>query len=146
MGDRGNIFLIDNTLRANNEDRPLGVFIYAHWNGSDLARLVRDALAKRWRWDDSQYLARIIYDTCVGDAFGKELSWGLSTHSVGDAEHPFVCVDLDNQEVYFADSDYYNPAKLDTPIPKPLPGKRWSFKDYVALSDKDLDKAFLWRG
>ena len=90
MGDRGNVQL--------SYDDGSEIYIYAHWHGSVLAQRVRSALAKKWRWDDPQYLARIIYDEVVGDEFGEETGFGLSTE-IGDGDVR-ITVLMDQQKVH----------------------------------------------
>ena len=59
MGDRGTVEIH-------------GVYLYTHWGASDLIDVVREALAKKWRWDDESYLARIIFDTMLDGSHGTE--------------------------------------------------------------------------
>ena len=49
MGDRG-------FVKIN------GIGIYTHWGATELEQTVARALNKKWRWDDENYLARIIFD------------------------------------------------------------------------------------
>ncbi len=94
MGDRANVF-----VTSDHPTKPgCGVFIYTHWGGDHLAEDVLTALAKEWRWGDSAYLTRIIYDTVVGEEAGKETGYGISP-GICDNEHPIVVVDTCHQEV-----------------------------------------------
>ncbi len=55
MGDRANVL-----IKEDSKDG--GVFLYTHCSGSDLPKILQKAIAKKWRWGDSPYLARIIFD------------------------------------------------------------------------------------
>ena len=71
MGDRGQV-------KIN------GVYLYTHWGGSRLIDDVKDALRKRWRWSDEEYLARIIFDVMIGGEQGSETGYGIGTEIHGD--------------------------------------------------------------
>ena len=75
MGDRRNIFITENgdTLASNK-----GIYLYTHWNGSSLTDTLKNALAKKWRWDDDAYLARIIFCEMVKGAEMDETGYGIS--------------------------------------------------------------------
>ncbi len=111
MGDRGNIVLQD------NEDRQ--IFIYSHWTGSRMVEDLRKTLRRaRDRWDDPQYLGRIVFDGILGKASRDGLTgYGLST-AVGDGEIE-ATVFVDQQKVV-------------------CPQGAFSFEEFVA---HDLDKA-----
>jgi len=126
MGDRANII-----LKQYNEDTPL--FLYTHWCGHELPRTLQEALARRQRWDDPTYLARIIFDTMIGNDQGGETGFGIST-SLGDNEYNFLYVNVPEQTVSLIgtggtrEKHMLDGAVIDT----------WSFADYV---DLDLSKA-----
>lgn len=92
MGDRANIKVI------TYEYEP-AVYFYTHWNAKEVPETVQKALAKRWRWTDGAYLARIVYDTLVGEDFGSETGYGISSH-IGDNGHPIFVIDVPKQQVY----------------------------------------------
>ena len=91
MGDRGQVYIKDE-----------GVYLYTHWNASELVETVRKALAKRWRWDDPSYLARIIFDEMIGPKQGSETGFGISTTKAGDA-WLLIEIDCKNQTVTIKD-------------------------------------------
>ena len=75
MGDRGQVRFI-------NEEGE--VWFYTHWGASDLVADVQAGLRRgRDRWDDSEYLARILFCELVGaDTVGVTgYGIGLSRHS-----------------------------------------------------------------
>lgn len=71
MGDRGNIIIRD-------EGAP-DLYLYTHWNGSDLPKTLKRALSRKERWDDSAYLARIIFCEMVKGSEADATGFGIST-------------------------------------------------------------------
>ena len=76
MGSRGQVYIKDEGVE--------GVYLYTHWNADELSGVVKRALAKRWRWDDSEYLARIIFDEMIGQHQGEQVGFGVGTTEHGD--------------------------------------------------------------
>jgi hypothetical protein len=104
MGDRANVKYI--------EDDKNVIHFYTHWSGTELPETLRVALERgKERWDDSQYLARIIFCEMVRGAERALNGFGISTR-VGDGEDRVVTVDVVNQTVT-------------------LSGKTLSFQEYV---------------
>jgi hypothetical protein len=110
MGDRANVL-----VKADDKDS--GVYIYTHWSGEELPKLVQKALAKEWRWDDAQYLTRIIYDTVVGKEFGTETGFGISTQ-VGDGDDRVIEVNSDAETVKLNKKTYSFQEYVDLKNPK----------------------------
>ncbi len=73
MGDRGQVFIKEE-----------GVYLYTHWGARGLVLTVRKALSKNWRWDNQEYLARIIFDEMIGKDQGTETGYGIGTQEHGD--------------------------------------------------------------
>jgi hypothetical protein len=117
MGDRGNV-------AVGHTDGGYVVF-YSHWSGHSLPENVRRALARRQRWDDEQYLARIIFDGIVPkDRHGEETGYGISTH-LGDNSYPVIVVDPEEQKVKLVrETDFPDSSR---------PIREWSFEEYVSL-------------
>lgn len=92
MGDRGNV-----CIREVTEDTGMDVYLYTHWRGSDLVDIVRDALAKRQRWNDAPYLTRIVFNEVQADD-RRETGFGISA-VMGDNNNPVVVVDVEAQTV-----------------------------------------------
>jgi len=112
MGDRANVKVKD------GDD---AVFLYTHWHGSDLPTILQAALRRgKGRWDDEQYLARIIFCEMIKDDVMGETGFGISAH-VGDGADRVLTVA--GEQVTTGD-------------------KSWSFKQYVELSPDDLDKVW----
>lgn len=93
MGDRGNIVV--RSSQNNTDD----VWFYTHWSGSEIGEVVQRALAKKWRWGDTSYLARIIFDELTDGNHGDESGFGISTQ-IQDNSHPILVVDDDKQRVF----------------------------------------------
>lgn len=70
------------------------VFLYTHWGAGSLIQDVQRALARRQRWEDDEYLARIVFDemrsTCgegiSAEDVEDETGYGISTQQHGDIE------------------------------------------------------------
>jgi hypothetical protein len=109
MGDRANIL-----VKEDGSDS--GLWLYTHWNGSSLPHVLQAALKKKWRWDDTPYLARIIFCEMVkGDVEG-ETGFGISTREC-DGGDRVLEVRVDEQTV--------NGVRLE---------------EYIALSEIVLDQ------
>ena len=78
MGDRGQVLV-------KKDDKDSGVYLYTHWGASGLIEDVRKALAKRWRWNDTLYLTRIIFDVMTENDHDSETGFGIGTKEAGDA-------------------------------------------------------------
>lgn len=105
------------------------MWFYSHWSGDTHADAVRRALKFQSRWNDDQYLARIIFDAFVPKkSHGEDTGFGIST-SIGDNEHPIVVVDIPKQWVYFIEeSQLDNDGRVpDNYIPK----KYWAFEEFA---------------
>ena len=131
MGDRGNILVLDYW-----EPRGPGVFLYTHWGGSQLAGTLKDALSRRQRWDDSQYLARIIFDEMKGDDVEGENGYGISARMF-DNSHFILVVDCQQGEVHVADPEHLTQGK-ETPVVQYLASMK--FEDYISYTAESLQR------
>jgi hypothetical protein len=89
VGDRANVYI--------HEGDRLGVYLYTHWDGTELPQITRDALATpraRSRRDDTAYLTRIVHEYIVNNSgsIGSETGYGISA-DVGDGEDRIVDID-----------------------------------------------------
>lgn len=74
MGDRAQALI--------TEDGTTGVYLYTHWEGSDLPTTVANALDRgRDRWDDGPYLARIIFSEMIRNDIDGTTGYGISNRS-----------------------------------------------------------------
>ncbi len=118
MGDRGNI-----VVRSSHTGQ---VWFYTHWSGSDITGVVKRALAKKWRWNDAPYLARIVFDELTAGEQGNETGFGIST-SIGDNSHAICLIDVDRQKVSMVKESALTGGKIPE---KDFPGK--SFDKFIA--------------
>ena len=63
--------------------------MYQHSDGYCLAEEVQQALEKMQRWDDEEYLTRIIFATMLKttNSIDSELGFGIGTQEHGDIEY-----------------------------------------------------------
>ena len=109
MGDRANV-KIDYGHSHGKESPP--VYFYTHWDGTDLPKIVRNALIRgQSRWDDSQYLPRIIFCEMVKDDLLANTGYGISTY-LGDGDDRIITINTESCTV----TDY--------------DGKVWSYYEY----------------
>lgn len=70
MGDRANV-----VIKSSGQQ----VCLYTHWTGSELPEIVKEALKRgKNRWDDFQYLTRIIFCEMIKDDVMGETGYGIS--------------------------------------------------------------------
>jgi hypothetical protein len=119
VGDRGNVQIVQ-----RDEDVPVN--LYTHWAGTELPWLLRQALAKKWRWDDADYLARIIFDTMTYGDHGSETGYGIGT-SPGDGEDRILKVVVGRQVV----------VHMRT-------GREWTFEQFSQMEEGAVLK--VWDG
>ena len=74
-----------------------GIFLYQHMDGYMLPEIVQSALAKKVRWDDPEYLTRIIFSEMIKGFIDGETGYGISTGQHGDIEW-LVVVDIENRK------------------------------------------------
>lgn len=103
MGDRGNIFVIDQYSEQDTApDGPFaGTYLYTHWSGYELPSILAAALdskAGRGRWNDGPYLTRIIFCRLIAGDVDGETGFGISC-SICDNSYPILVVDPANQKV-----------------------------------------------
>ena len=71
MGDRGQVNIS-------------GVYLYTHWGAYDLINDVYKALIHKKRWNDHEYLARIIFDEMKSGENNPFTGYGIGTSKHGD--------------------------------------------------------------
>lgn len=134
MGDRGNV-----CIKQEWGKGPKKIFFYTHWMGTSLPRIVQEALARKQRWDDDAYLARIIFcqmlsvqrdshehtlkrnpdhaDFCKDVLSEEETGFGICTDEC-DPNHPLITVDIPNQNVT-------------------IKNRTWTFSEYIKHKFKE---------
>lgn len=102
MGDRANIQLTG----AHCLPHPL--FFYTHWSGCELPFTLQSALKRgRERWNDPQYLTRIIFSEMIQGDVLHLTGYGIST-KVCDGEDRVLVVDVDAKKVTDWDGKSYS--------------------------------------
>lgn len=100
MGDRANIYL----EMPDEYGEPRGIYLYTHYYGEEWAEKLREALEfGRGRWNDAQYLARIITSRVFSDLVDSELGGGISLVMGDNDNYPIIVCDLINNQVSRAD-------------------------------------------
>jgi len=88
MGDRAQVLIKDE-----------GVYLYTHWGASKLEEVVRRALERgKSRWNDPEYLARIIFCEMVKGREMELTGYGIGTKQYCDAWR-IIEIDCENQKV-----------------------------------------------
>lgn len=105
MGDRSNI-----VIKQHDGSR---VWLYGHWMGADSINVVRDTLAKRERWSDAPYLARMLFNRMTQGDTGST-GYGISTYMC-DNEYPVIVLDPETQTVVLEDGGFGSPLAPITP-------------------------------
>jgi len=122
MGARGNI--------AIKQSGDVRIYFYTHWRGSELPKILRDALGRgKNRWDDPAYLARMIFDEMTSGEKG-ETGFGISTE-VQDNEYPILVVNPD-ERVITIDGIGSGPNVLALGV---APKHSWTFAEFAALPE-----------
>jgi hypothetical protein len=109
MGDRCNVYI-----------KQAGVYLYSHWDGETIAVTVRNALARKLRWNDPAYLARIVFQEMIGED-KAETGYGIS-NTIQDNGRSVITLDTDKQTI---STDEWH----------------MSFSDYIQLDDAE---AYAW--
>ena len=130
MSDRANIYL----EMPGEDDQPSGIYLYTHYYGREWPEMLREALEfGRGRWNDEQYLARIIISRVFADLTDSELGGGVSLR-IGDNNHPIIVCDLIKREVSFST----NGGERDCWVRR----SHLSFVDYVKQDRADYPPNF----
>lgn len=93
--------------RAQVKIKDTGVYLYTHWGAGRIFDDVIQAISKQWRWDDPEYLTRIIFDSMKRSDIESETGYGIGTSQHGDIEK-LVVVDCASKHVEFL--DLYEPS------------------------------------
>jgi len=94
MGDRGQVLIED-----------IGVYLYTHWDANRLIEAVKRAITKKQRWDDPEYLARIIFCEMVKENINGSTGYGIGTIQHGDAWR-LIKVNCAEQKITIEDIQY----------------------------------------
>jgi hypothetical protein len=126
MGDRANVAIVQHGVTGEAG----AIFLYTHWEGTNLPFLVQAALARgKERWDQEAYLARIIFAEMIQDDLFDDAGFGIAL-SPPDNQHAIIVVDCAWRTVGFTF------GKLDACH------RLWGFDQYIRISEADLQRAF----
>ncbi len=90
MGDRANVI-----LKSNGEQ----VCLYTHWYGTELPKTVQTALVRgKSRWEDFQYLSRIVFCEMIQGSVMSETGFGIS-QTIGDGANKVIIIDCDERSL-----------------------------------------------
>ena len=92
MGDRAQVKVLNPYSEGDD------IYLYTHWNGHCIEDTVRRALARKQRWNDFEYLTRIIFCTMVRHDINGDTGYGIGTEEHGDIER-LITVDVRNSAV-----------------------------------------------
>ena len=87
MSTRSQVFMINS-----------GVYLYQHSDGYNLPEEVQEALRLKLRWNDEEYLTRVIFETLIKGSLDREHGFGIGTIQHSDIEW-LVEVDVDAQTI-----------------------------------------------
>lgn len=106
MGDRSNIVVVQpDTSR---------IYLYGHWMGEDAINITHDVLARKQRWSDHSYLARMLFSKMIEADLDSDTGYGIS-NTPCDNEYPIIVINPAKQTV-FIESDYWQkPSEPITP-------------------------------
>lgn len=109
MGERGQILIKDT-----------GIYLYSHWAGYALKNMVQEALQRKQRWTDVEYLTRIIFCEMIKEEVMEETGYGIGNSEHGDLSYPLLIIDVKNQKV-----------KENNLV--------WSFEDFIKQKFEESD-------
>lgn len=130
MGDRANI-----VIKQHDNSR---VWLYTHWTGYLQPAVLAAALLRgSGRWNDSPYLARIIFCEMVKGQEMGESGFGISTQMT-DNEYPILVVDPDKMTVAVESEEGRNRDNAAI-------GLSMSIGDYVKLDFESAGREKAWQ-
>jgi len=94
MGDRAQVHIVANKDKEYNHD----VWLYTHWHGTGLVNVVSRAISRGERWNDAEYLTRIIFSEMVKEDVRGDTGYGIGNHQHGDV-YRVITIDVDEQKV-----------------------------------------------
>ena len=72
------------------------IYLYQHYDGYDLINTVKKAISLNLRWNDPEYLTRIIFSHMIANDVYGEYGYGIGLYEHGDITY-LVVVDIDKQ-------------------------------------------------
>ena len=74
------------------------IYLYQHYDGYDLYKIVCNAISRKARWDDPEYLTRIIFSEMIKDHIDDTTGYGIGTSQHDDIDY-LVTVNVDEQRI-----------------------------------------------
>ena len=111
MGDRANVAVLD-------YDPDKAVYLYAHWTGTDLFKVVAEELLEpvtQDRWSDGSYLTRILFQRVLNRIAdpNESTSFGISAGLIeGDYDHILV-LDPETERAAFREERSYHLGRVE---------------------------------
>lgn len=84
--------------RAQVKIEDTGVYLYQHWDGDNLKNIVKTAMKKKWRWNDEEYLTRIIFSEMIKDHLIEETGYGIGTDEHCDLDY-LIIINCEKQTI-----------------------------------------------
>jgi len=122
MGDRAHLHL----TRKPGEP---GIWVYTHWSGSELPKLVANALTHaRSRWRDPGYGNRMVISSLIGpEDLMQETGWGIDTEPGDEGDgHRIIRIQWEPQRVFMGEGEH------------PSVHLGWTFEEFI-------EKRPVWR-
>lgn len=111
MSDIGNVYV------SSEYSEREGVYLYSHWGGKHLPGVVQSAMRRGMdRWNDAQYLARILFCEMIKDDVMGTRDFGISSHK-WSGDRPILVVDCVGQLIKLCEKDgdpFYDSTVLCT--------------------------------
>jgi len=138
MSTRAQVEVIDSNGKRKSDGA--SVYLYQHCDGYYTPCLVAKAIKKEARWNDAEYLTRIIFDTLLEEheenEYNQHIGYGIGTSQHGDIEFLTV-VDVPAQEVRVYERINWENS-IDTE--KDTPTVTATFKEFADSYQAQYDK------
>ena len=92
MGDRGQVHIVEEN-----------VWLYTHYGATYLIETVKETIRRKARWDDPEYLARMIFEAMISFSTGREAGFGISGRGPHGDEWRIIHVDTEKQKITVED-------------------------------------------
>lgn len=76
------------------------VYLYTHWRGDQLREILTAAIGRKERWNDEEYLTRIIFSEMVKNELMDATGYGIGSIEHFDLNYPLMVVDIKEQVVH----------------------------------------------
>lgn len=86
------------STRAQVYIKDINVYFYQHYDGYNLFDTVKKVIARKLRWNDAEYLARMIFSEMIKNDIDGETGYGIGTKQHKDIEY-LVTVNCKKREV-----------------------------------------------